>query len=103
MRLVASTALELALAFGLGEATPFHSPHAAATPPMSHDVSGQLSIGGGSADLTALDVRIDGAPAQITPDGRIRGIARGAEPVQLTVRGPDIFDATFTFAPSEIA
>jgi len=103
MRLVASTALALALAFGLGEATPFHSPHAAATPPMSHDVSGQLSIVGGTADLTALDVRIDGAPAQITPDGRIRGIARGAEPVQLTVRGPDIFDATFTFAPSEIA
>src|SRR5690606_16360226 len=76
---------------------------AAATPPMSHDVSGRLSIVGGTANLTALDVRIDGALAQIAPDGRITGIARGAEPVQLTVRGPDIFDATFTFAPSEIA
>ncbi len=104
MRLMASTALALVLAFGVGECAPLAAPHAvAAVAPASHEISGRLGIVGGSADLAALDVRINGAPARIAPDGSITGIAADADHIQLTIRGPGIFDAVFTFAPSELA
>ena len=104
MRLMASTALALVLAFGVGECAPLAAPHAAAAAaPASHEISGRLGIVGGSADLAALDVRINGAPARIAPDGSITGIATDADHIQLTIRGPGIFDAVFTFAPSELA
>lgn len=104
MRLMASTSLALALAFGVGECAPLAAPHAAAaTAPAAHEVTGQLSIVGGTADLAALDVRINGTPARIAADGSIAGVATEADHVQLTIRGPGIFDTVFTFAPSELA
>lgn len=102
-RFLGSTGAAIALAFGMGQCTPVAAGEKAGIPAATRDVAGSLTVIGGKADPAKLDVRINGARARVTSDGKIAASAADADHYQLTVKGPGIFDAVFTFGGAEIA
>jgi poly-gamma-glutamate capsule biosynthesis protein CapA/YwtB (metallophosphatase superfamily) len=104
MRFLASAALALIAAFGASHCTAsVAAPAAATAAPVTQTVKGQVRIVGGVGDLAALDVRVNGDPVGIAPDGSLSGRIGEADLYRLTVKGPAIFDAVSTFAASEVA
>ena len=98
-----STGAAIALAFGAAQCTPLAASESAVSVPLpARTVAGSLKVVGGKADLAALDIRINGTPARIANDG-IAAMVAEADTYRLSVRGPGIFDATFTFGAGELA
>jgi poly-gamma-glutamate capsule biosynthesis protein CapA/YwtB (metallophosphatase superfamily) len=102
-RFLGSTGAAIALAFGMGQCTPVAAGEKAGIPAATRDIAGSLTVVGGKADPAKLDVRLNGAPARVTSDGEIAASTAPADHYQLTVKGPGIFDAVFTFGSAEIA
>ncbi|HMQ20555.1 MAG TPA: CapA family protein [Sphingopyxis sp.] len=97
-----STAAALALTFGAAQCAPFAATTVAAEA-ASQTVTGRLAVVGGTVDPATLDARINGAPASIAADGTIVATVPDADQYQLSITGPGIFDAVFTFGAAEVA
>lgn len=103
-RMFGSTAAALALAFGFTQYAPFTATTAAvAAEPVSQALTGRLTVVGGTVDPATLEARINGTPARIAADGTIAATLPDSDHYQLSVTGPGIFDAVFTFGAAEVA
>lgn len=102
-RLLGSTGAALALAFGMGQCSAVAAGETRTAAAAIQELSGSLRIVGGEVDPSTLDIRINGEPARVAGNGDIAAKMAAADLYQLSVKGPGIFDAIFTFGAAEVA
>lgn len=103
-RFLKGGAAALALFFGAGQCMVVAAGAApTATAPVSQAVEGQVRVVGGKVDLAALDARLNGVPVKLAAEGRFTANIPDAGHYQLVVKGPDVFDAVFTFGAAEVS